>query len=314
MKKNFYEILGVSENATQEEIKKAYRELAKKYHPDKNPNNPQAAERFKEISEAYSVLSDPEKRKQYDTILKNPFAQFGGDGSGSYSYQGTGGFGGFTLNIDDLLADLFGIGGSRGKKKRPGSGFEAFFHDEEPFNQKSNFQSSPQSLDYETTIHIPLKIAVQGGEVLVSSPYGKTIKLKIAPGIEAGKKIKIKGQGYRNSVGQAGDMYVKVMIEGDSRFEVDGINLITDLKVSPFEAILGTEKVVETIEGKKIKLKIPPGSDSGKILRIPGMGIRKNNGQTGDLLVRIQIEVPKNLTEKQLKSVEKLGKELGLYN
>lgn len=301
--KDLYKVLGVSETASQQEIKKAYRELAKKYHPDKNAGDAQAAERFKEISEAYSILGDEKKRKQYDQMRKNPFGNFGSGGAAWNS----GDFGGVEFDLSDLFGDLFGFGGKKNKSRRS-TGFESFFHQQaDPFRDPGR---SSVNLDHEITTTIPLRTAVMGGEVLIHSPNGKTIKIKIPPATESGKKIKVRGQGWKSQTGQVGDLYVKVMVEGENGIELDGLNIIQSLPVSVFEAILGTEKVVETLDGKKVKVKIPEGSDSGKMLKVPGLGVKKQSGEKGDLLLRLELTVPKNLTEKQKKQLEKIWKEL----
>lgn len=313
IKKDYYKILGVSESASQDEIKKAYRELAKKYHPDKNPGNAKAAERFKEISEAYSILGDEKKRKEYDTLRKNPFGNFSGFGGGKGTNWGAGDFQNFHFDLGDIFGDLFGFGstGSR-RSKRYTYNFDGFSGAENPFTQQTKETMNTQSLDYETSLTIPFKTAVFGGEALVQSPTGKTIKVKIPAGIENGKKIKIKNQGWKAGNGLTGDLYVKIFVEKNPEYEIDGLNLIKNVWISVFEAMMGAEKTIETLDGKKIKIKIPAGSDSGKLLKVPGMGIKKSASEKGDLLLRINITVPKNLSEKHKKQLKKIASELGI--
>jgi DnaJ-class molecular chaperone len=309
IKKDYYKILGISETASQDEIKRAYRELAKKYHPDRNQGDKKAAEKFKEISEAYSVLSDEKKRKEYDTLRKNPFGNFGGFGN-STQWQ-SGDFQNIHFDLGDILGDLFGFGSGRSRKKRTSYGFDPFAQtSEEPFSRYQQESVNTRSLDYETSLTVPFKTVVFGGDALVQSPTGKTIKIKIPAGIEEGKKIRVKGQGWKGGNGLVGDMYVKIFIEKDPEYEIEGENLIKNIYISVFDAIFGAETTVNTLDGKKIKVKIPPGTDSGKLLRVPGMGIQKSMHKKGDLLLRVQLTVPKNLNEKQKKQLEKLAKEL----
>ncbi|GAB4339689.1 MAG: J domain-containing protein [Calditrichia bacterium] len=304
--KDYYKILGVSETATPEEIKKAYRKLAVKYHPDKHAGDKSAEERFKEISEAYAVLSDPEKRKQYDLFRRNPFA---GSGAGGFDF-GNFQSGDFHINFgqsgggfEDILGDLFGFGNKRSARSNVW----------DIFSGERQQSSRPQrGKDLETELEIPFTLAVNGGETYVKTLQGKTVKLKIPAGTEDGKKLKIKGQGSPSLYGgEPGDLYVTIKVLPDSRFERKGNDIYSTARISLAEAVLGTEIQVELVNGKKVKLKIPEGTESGKLFRLRGMGVQ-NGTLKGDHFVRVEIDVPKNLSSQQKKRFKEWAKEAGL--
>ncbi len=315
-KKNYYNILGVNETASQEEIKKAYRKLAKKYHPDRRGGDKNAEEKFKEISEAYSILSDPEKRKQYDMMRKNPFAtgegmggfdfgDFAGTGPGGFRVHfggsGSSGFGGF----EDILGDLFGFGrrGSRG-----GFGME------EDVFRRARAQQTQRGADVQAEITIPFELAALGGETTVVTPTGKKIKIKIPPGTEDGKKMKISGQGSpAPGGGTPGDLYIVIHVAPHPRFERKGNDIYSTEQINIAQAVLGTQIAVKTIDNKTVKLKIPPGTDSGKLFRLKGLGIQNSHGR-GDHYVKIEIVTPKHLGPKEKKEFEEWARKLGLLN
>lgn len=305
-RKDYYKVLGVSENASQDEIKKAYRKLAKEYHPDKRAGNKEAEEKFKDISDAYSILGNPEKRKKYDMFRRNPWAS---QGEGGFDFQGSGpggihfefGGGGF-----DDLSDIFGnLFGSRGRRR---SGFSTGFED---------LFGGPRSRtvrgrDVEAQLTIGFDLAAKGGETLITTGSGKKVKVKIPAGIEDGKRIRIKGQG-ENPPGatQPGDLYVTIRVAPHPEFERKGNDVYSKIDISIADALLGKEVFIDTIHGKRVKLKIPPGTSGGKTFRLSGMGIHSNS-RKGDHLVQVQISVPRDLTPEQLKEFKEWAKKAGL--
>lgn len=301
-RKDYYKILGVNENASQEEIKKAYRKLAKEYHPDKRAGDKNAEERFKDISDAYSILGNAEKRKKYDMFRKNPWA-----GQEGFNHQnaGPGGFhfefggSGFD-NLSNIFGDLF----SGGSRSRSGSsGFEDIFG--------GAHARTARGRDVEARLTIGFDLAATGGETVISTGSGRKVKVKIPAGIEEGKKIRIKGQGETSRDGEAGDLYVTINIAPHPEFERKGNNIYSRVTINMAEALLGKEIHVKTIHGKQIKLKIPPGTSGGKVFRLRGMGIHSKSG-TGDHLVRVEITVPSNLSQSQLKQFKEWANKSGL--
>ncbi len=312
-KKNYYKILGVSENAGEEEIKQAYRRLAKEYHPDRRGGDKAAEERFKEISEAYSVLSDPQRRQEYDMLRKNPFM---GQGGFSFGGQRPGGYrvhfqnSGFD-HLGDLLGNLFGFDGrSRGRKME--DVFNSRFDLEDLFGPTHTHVG--RGSDVETRITIPFELAANGGETVITTGAGRKVKIKIPPGIENGKRIRIRGHGApAPGGGPPGDLYVRITVAPHPEFERKGKDIYSNAYINIAQAILGTEIEVRTIDGKKIKLKIPPGTSGGKVFRLPGMGVPGDTGR-GDHYVRIHITVPDNLTPRQLKEFKEWARKVGLIN
>lgn len=357
--KDFYQVLGVPETATPPEIKKAYRRLAKQYHPDANPNNTQAAERFKEISEAHSVLADPDKRKQYDQMRKlGAYDAFRRQGSGAggagrgpgrspggpgaeeaFDYSDIGGFG-----LGDIFSSIFG----RGRRE----------------------ESRGESL--EALVEIPFRVAALGGKVPVVLPmtescsnchgsgaapgaklsvcdecngrgtvsFGqggfavsrpcpkcrgkgkipsekcpvcngagelriqKEITITVPPATETGNKVRLKGQGEPGRAGAPpGDLIITFQVQDDRFFHREGLNILCEVPINLAQAALGTRLRVRTLDGQKVVLKIPAGTQPGRKFRIKGLGIQKG-GQKGDQLVQIQVTMPEQLTpeaEEKLK-------------
>ena len=348
--KDFYQVLGVPDTASQDAIKKAYRRLAKQHHPDANPNNPQAAERFKEISEAHSVLSDPEKRKQYDTMRK--YGAFAGAGAGRRPGgpgAGPGGFGGgfSTENVDfgDLggLGDIFSSIFGRGRRE----------------------ERRGETL--ETAVEVPFRLAALGGKIAITIPvtepcptcrgsggapgapittcpeckgrgtisFGqggfavnrpcpqcrgrgkipsqpcptcrgagevrteRRVQLTVPAGTEDGTRMRMAGQGAPGQAGEpAGDLIVTFQVQADRFFRRDGLDLISEIPINVAQAVLGTRIRVRTIDGKKVVLRIPPGTQPGRRFRIKGQGVEKN-GRRGDQLVQVDVIVPENLSPEQ---------------
>lgn len=308
-KKDYYKILGVSERASQEEIKKAYRKLAKEYHPDTHAGDKKAEERFKEISEAHSILSDSKKRQQYDLMRRNPFAS----GQGNYGHSGfeDGGFrvrfgeevGGGLGGIDDLLNSFFGFG--RRSSASPGSPFEDIF-------QRPRTRRTKKGADLQAEVTVPFELAAMGGETIVQTPAGKRVKIKLPPGTNDGKRMKISGQGTASpGGGMAGDLYLTVHVAAHPKFDRRGNDIYSSKRINIAQAVLGTVLEVTTIDKKKVKLKIPPGTGSGKLFRLKGLGIPGPNGRS-DHLVRIEISTPEKLSSQSRKTFEEWARREGL--
>jgi curved DNA-binding protein len=305
MAKDYYDVLGVKKDATQDEIKKAFRKQAKKYHPDTNPDNPQAEERFKELNEAYEVLGDAEKRQQYDTVGSSAWDQYGQNGFGGFAGRGqrTAYTNVNAENLSDIFDTIFG--------KRDGSGFSSAgsgFSNEDYVRQYSRRAgTAPAGQDFEQTVTITLREAYEGATRYFQKD-GRQLKVNIPAGAQTGTKIRMKGEGSQSIYGgDAGDLYLVVEVQPDNQFERDGDNLTTDVQVDAFTAMLGGEVEIPTLS-RPVKLKIPAGTQSGSKMRLSGKGmpIMRKQNQYGDLYARIMITVPRNLTAEQRSMVEKL--------
>lgn len=320
MAKDYYKILGVPRNATQEEIKKAYRRLALKYHPDRNKGNKEAEERFKEINEAYAVLSDPEKRRQYDqfgsTEFHRRFSQEdifrGFDFENIFRDLGIGfdfgrvfRFGGghrgqqFTFDLGDLFSHIFGTAPE--EEWRFGG-----------YTGKEDFQrTTVRSGDLVLELPVTLEEVAQGAEKVLSiAPTGKPerIKVRIPVGVENGQKLRLPAMGAYGPDGRRGDLYLQIKIEDHPFFQREGRDVILDWSIPYTQAVFGTTIEVPTLYGKKVKVKVPPGTKSGTRLRLRGLGLPSRSGTKGDQFVRLQIEVPKRLTKKQEELLRELAK------
>ncbi len=302
-KKDYYQTLGVNKTATEKEIKQAYRKLAKKHHPDANPDDPTAETRFKEINEAYEVLSDTEKRQMYDRFgTANPQQGFPGAGTGGF-YTSTGGNGG-EAPFSDILEQLFGgfnRGGSNSTRTRTRTRQTGFggFDDMET--------DSGSKRDIEQPVNITLREAYSGATRIITKGDRK-LKVNIPVGATDGTKIRLAGEGKPSlGTGRTGDLYLVINVEPDSQFQRDGDNLTTDIRVDMFTALLGGEAEVPTLD-KPLKLRIPAGTQSGRRFRLTGKGmpVKGKEGTFGDLYARILITIPENLTDEQKKQVEKL--------
>ncbi|GFZ90535.1 DnaJ C-terminal domain-containing protein [Nesterenkonia alkaliphila] len=280
--KDFYSVLGVAKDASAEEIKKAYRKLARQHHPDKNPGDVSAEQRFKDISEAHSVLSDPEQRQQYDAIRAM--------GSGARFSGSPGGEGG---GFEDLFGGLFGDRGEPGAGRFPG-GFEDIFG-----GMGSRFGSRrgapAKGADRTAKTTISFKGAVRGTTVGLREPSGNVIDVRIPAGIREGQKVRVKGKGQQGP-GGSGDLLVEVSVQDHPFFERDGDNIRIHLPVSFDEAALGTTVEVPTVHGEKVRIRVPAGSSTGKTLRLKGQGIHRKNTR-GDMLVVLEVVVPEQLNE-----------------
>ena len=317
MAEDYYQVLGVDKKATADEIKKAYRKLAVKWHPDKNPNNKAAEEKFKKISEAYAVLSDPKKREQYD--------QFGSADQYRQQYSQEDIFRGFDL--DEILKS-FGFGGPRGGGRttfrtsgRRGGGFQEY---EDPLSGifggmggggRQQYANMPQKgQDAEYNLSISLEESVFGADKKISFQMENNIEdinVKIPAGISSGKKLRLPGKGLSGyNGGPNGDLYLNVNVLPHPIFARDGSDLYIEKTIKFSQAALGTSIDVPTLDGTTKRLKIAPGTQNNTKIRMKGFGVPGLKGAIkGDQYVKINVEVPKRLTEKQIKLIEQLADE-----
>lgn len=309
--RDYYQTLGVSKKADQDQIKKAYRKLARKYHPDVNQDDPNAEEKFKEINEAYQVLSDPDKRQKYDQFGSQwkQYQQTGGrpedfDWSQWKARSGGGGqyrtvsredfeemFGGGLGGFSDFFETLFGGMGGRARRTA---------------QQRPRARTARHSGDIEHPITISLEEAFKGAKRLLTYEGGRQIEAVIPPGIKSGSKIRLSGQGSGS-----GDLYLKIRVKPHERFERKGHHLYLDQPVDLFTAVLGGEVRVNALD-RSVNLKIPAETDSGQTFRLKGLGmpVLKNSDKRGDLYVTIQVQVPHELTENQKEAFKTLRETL----
>jgi molecular chaperone DnaJ len=368
--KDYYQLLGVPETAGAEDIKKAYRRLAKKFHPDANANDPQAADRFKEVGEAYSVLSDDTKRKQYDAMRRNPFAGMGFGGAGAArpgsGAAGTQGGAGFSFeDLGDLggLGDIFSSIFDRGGRRRQSRG-----------------TSMERGRDVEYVVDISFKTAARGGRIQLAVPmtddcavcnatgaapgaklqpctecggtgtvqFGqggfavsrpcpaclgrgqvptvrcsacggtgqvraqRQIALNVPAGVDNGSKLRLSGQGEKGSAGAPpGDLLVTFRVQPHHFFRRDGLDVHCTVPVNVAQAMLGSKIRVSTVDGRKVALRVPSGTQSGTRFRIPGQGVEKA-GRRGDQYVQVKVEVPETLTPEQERVVREFAEVSGL--
>ena len=361
--KDFYQVLGVPDSASQEDIKKAYRRLAKQYHPDANPNNPKAAERFKEVSEAHSTLSDAGKRKQYDQMRR--YGAFDGmprrpQGAGAARGGGPGGDAGQSFEFGDLggLGDIFSSIFGRGGRREEARGGDTL----------------------EAVVEVPFRVAMLGGKVPVTLPITETcptcsgsggapgatwstcpecsgrgtisfgqgnfavnrpcpqcrgrgripsqpcptcrgageirterrVTITVPPATETGERVLLRGQGQGNGQGTpAGDLVITFQVQPDRFFRREGLDIVADVPINVVQAALGTRLRVRTLDGKKVLLRIPPGTQPGRRFRIKGQGLEKN-GRRGDQLVGVQVTVPDQLSPEQQELMKKFADSAGL--
>jgi curved DNA-binding protein len=316
--KDYYKLLEVSKTASKDDLAKAYKKKARKYHPDLNPNDKDAETKFKEINEAYEVLKDPEKRKLYDSLGPNwkEGMNFqpppGYEGGPRFGFRGAGAEGFDIGGFSDFFETLFG-GNPRASGRPGGRGFtqEDLFGGGERYRAKGH--------DVEADLELTLEEAYRGGSKAITlteqvrdfrgmvTPRTKSLQVNIPPGVTEGAKIRLAGQGGPGSGGgPAGDLFLRVKLLPHSHFVVEGRNLIYDLSLAPWEAALGATVRVETLDGA-VDMSIPPGMGSGQKLRIAGKGLGRGASR-GDQLVRIMIKVPRELSDQEKELWEELAK------
>ncbi len=300
--KDYYKTLGVAKNASQEEISKRFRDLARQYHPDVNPGDKNAEEKFKEINEAYQVLSDPEKRQKYNQFGQQwqQYARGGGRPEDfDWGRWGTPGSGGRTMNMQDL-EELFGRGG--------GGGFSDFFEALFGGAMGGAQPRARRGQDIEHAVQITLEEAFHGTGRTFQHPDGSRFEVKIPAGVKEGARIRYAGKGGPGAnPAEAGSLYLKVQIQPHSRFTRRGDDLETNLPVDLYTAILGGEVEVPTLE-KPVRLKIPAHTQNGQSIRLRGLGMPHLNktGQRGDLFVKIDVQLPANLNAEEKRLFEQL--------
>ena len=333
-KRDYYDILGVSRSASADEIKKAHRKLVRQYHPDVNKNNKAAEEKFKEVQEAYDVLSDPQKKRNYDQFGHagvgaggapgaggDPFEAFrraqqrggAGAGGGARRQWGTGGvtmedfdpsdFG--DGQFADLFEQLFGGrgGGGMGGGVRGGAGGGG------RTRTRPSAQRAPRGGDVEYPVTLTFAQAARGTTLPLQINRGgkvETIEIKIPAGVKDGSRIRVKGQGEQVAGGESGDLFIITAVHPHPYFRRDGLDILVDVPISLYESLLGTKVEVPTLDGP-VTLTIPPGTSSGAKMRIKGRGIERA-GEKGDQFCVTKIIVPKNLDEDDKKLVDQLAK------
>ncbi len=308
--KDYYKVLGVERKASQAVIKKAYRKLALKYHPDKNQGNKEAEAKFKLVNEAYEVLGDAEKRKKYDLLGVN-WKHFQQQGTGAGRNPFGAGFGnqsGQSYHFNGDINDLFGKGGSGFSDF-----FETFFGRGASSGFGNRFRSGSKGHDYQAEVEISLEEAFHGSSHIIQLDNEK-IRIKTKPGAYDGQLLRIKGKGGKgNNNVQPGDLMVKLKIKPHPSFKLVGNDLKTTKNIDLFTAVLGGETIVNTIDGK-IKLKIKPGTQNGAVMRVKGKGMPfgKSSGTRGNLLVKLRVEVPETLTIEQKELFKKLKRSYNL--
>ena len=371
--KDFYAVLGVSASATQDEIKKQYRKLAARYHPDKNPNDAKAADRFKEISEAYQVLGDADRRKQYDQMRSlGAFGGFGGARPGAR--PGTGASGGFPGSGGSFRFEDFDIGGLGGL----GDIFSSMFGGST--GTRTRGRGPERGQDVEMQLDVPFRVAARGGKMPVelevneecptckgsgAAPgaklqtcpecsgrgtisFGqggfavqrpcpmclgrgqvpsercptcggvgevrtrKKVLITVPPGTDSGSRIRLKEQGGRGQHnGPTGDLVITFQVEPDRFFRREGLDVIAPVPINIAQATLGSRISVRTLDGKRVAIRIPPGTSNGKRFRVRGQGIEKE-GRRGDLIVQVDVQVPEKLTEDQERAMKEFAEASGL--
>lgn len=294
--KDYYKILGVEKNASQDEIRKAYRKLARKYHPDVNPGNREAEDHFKEINEASEVLTDAEKRAKYDRLGSSWQAyQRGGNGDFDWS-QWTNG----SIDLNDILNNAAGRGNS---------GFSDFFEAVFGSMGRARSRTAPrQGQDYNQELEITLEESFKGTSRILRIG-GRRIEVKIPKGAKTGTRVRVRGEGAAGeNGGPKGDLYLEVKVTPHPTFERVEDDLYTELPVDLYTAVLGGEAIVPTFKGK-VKLRIPPETQSGRTFRLKGQGMPhlKQPDERGDLYAKVMVKLPENLSEEEIELFEELA-------
>ncbi len=288
--KDFYAVLGVSKDVSEAELKKVYRKLARQYHPDSNPGDAKAEAKFKEISEAHSVLSDPEMRREYDQIRAM--------GSGARFTAGGGGQAG---GFEDVFGGMFG--------QRGGGYQNASFEDllGGMFGGQAGFRGPTPGRDITAATTLDFVTAIRGETIKLQAAGGNPITVKIPAGVSDGQKIKLKGKGEPSpNGGPPGDLVLTVTVRKHPVFERDGLNLRVRVPVTFPEAALGATIEVPTLGGDPVKLKVAPGTPSGRILRVKGRGVTSSKG-TGDLLAEVEVAVPARIPDAALAALKEFA-------
>jgi molecular chaperone DnaJ len=300
--KDFYKVLGVAKDVSEAELKKAYRKLARQYHPDSNAGDAKAEARFKEISEAYSVLSDSEQRAEYDQVRAM--------GSGARFTSGAGGQpGGF----EDVFGSMFGGGNRRGSAGSAygQNGFEDLLggmFGGGGFGRTSGgyqgYGGPTRGRDLSASTTLDFLTAINGDTITLQPSGGKSIKVKVPAGVSDGQKIKLRGKGEPSQDGgEAGDLVLTITVRKHPVFERDGLNLRVDVPVTFVEATLGATVEVPTLGGEPVRLRVAAGTPSGRVLRVKGRGVTTPKG-TGDLLATVHVAVPNHLSDSAKKHLE----------
>ena len=318
--RDYYQILGVPRTATQDEIKKAYRQLARQYHPDNNPGNKQSEAKFKEINEANEVLSDPQKRQKYDALGSQwqRYQQTGGQPGDfdwnqwtarSQTYSAAdlndlfGGDSGFSDFFTQIFGNMAGRGAARGAQTQRGPNVRS--------TQRSpQYDRGPQrGRDFEQPVEIPLRDAFFG-TTLTLQKDGQTLEVKVPAGVKTGSKIRVSGQGETGRQGgTAGDLYLVVAVQDDPQFQRDGDDLRTEAPVDLYTLLLGGESQIKTLSGQ-VSMKVPPETQPGRVIRLRGQGmpVLRDPQLRGDLYVKVQASLPQHLSAEEKQLYEQLAK------
>ena len=289
--KDYYQLLGVPERARLEEIKRAYRTLARTYHPDRNPGDRQASERFQGVLEAYEVLSDPVRRQQYDLLRRSPFNVFGRfPTAAAFEPTGAGPFADTPPDFGDFFGRLV-----------------------DEYRQALDEAHHRPTDDVDTQVGLTFDQALRGGKTEITLPDGFTVHVTVPKGVRDGLKIRLRGKGSagRGGAAQRGDLYVTFRVAPDPRFRREGEHLHITETISALEATLGTARTITNAYGRAIKLPIPPGTQPGERLRLRGQGVATCK-HAGDLFVEIAVSVPRDLTDEQREQLRRAAEEAGL--
>lgn len=297
---DYYKILGVDKGASQDDIKKAFRKLARKYHPDLNPNDPSAKEKFQEINEANEVLSDPEKRKKYDEYGEH--WKHADEFEAQKRAQQAGGFGGFGngQKFTDGNGTYWYSSDGEGFSGASADGFSDFFEQMFGRRRSGGQQAGFRGQDFHAELHLTLREAAQTHKQVLNV-NGKQVRITIPAGVADGQVIKLKGYGAAGvNGGPAGDLYITFVIAEDTTFKRLGDDLYVDAEIDLYSAVLGGEKIIDTLNGK-VKLKIKPETQNGTKVRLKGKGfpVYKEDGQFGDLIVTYSVKIPTGLNDRQ---------------